>query len=243
MPPIMRLTHYKSSANHAFDALKEFAVQNIYLDLETIPSQSAEYRAKVRGAIKPPATFKKQESIDAWIAEHADAAADEAVSATSFDPGFGHICTIGYAVGDGLIESLHATTVTGERYIIETFFDALPKMGMACFIGHNIANFDLRFVLCRAIVLGIRIPTIIPRDIKPWSQDIFDTMTAWAGVRKTISLDKLCEAFGLPCKGDFDGSMVAQAWANGEHERIAEYCKRDVEAVRQIHKRFLAVGY
>ena len=69
------------------------------------------------------------------------------------------------------------------------------------------------------------------------------TMTAWAGARDRISQDKLCEALGLACKGDFDGSMVAEAWAAGEHDKIAEYCKRDVETVRDIHRKFEEVGY
>jgi predicted PolB exonuclease-like 3'-5' exonuclease len=93
------------------------------------------------------------------------------------------------------------------------------------------------------VILGIQIPPQIPRDPKPWDKSMFDTMTAWAGARGTISMDRLCEALGLPGKGDFDGSMVAEAWANGEHETIIEYCKRDVEAVRAIHRRFVAVNW
>jgi DNA polymerase elongation subunit (family B) len=218
-------------------------MNNIYIDLETIPNQSPDYRMKVRANIKPPATIKKPESIMAWLEENAETATDEAVAKTSFDPAYGHICCIGYAIGDGEAKTLSAKTVAEEADIIRAFYDDLPKMGMACFIGHNVAGFDMRFILCRSIVLGIRIPTIIPRDIKPWSQEIFDTMTAWAGARGTISQDRLCEALGLSGKGDFDGSMVAQAWANGEHERIATYCASDVESVRAIHRRFVAVGY
>lgn len=216
---------------------------NIYLDLETIPNQSPEYRAKVRDGIKPPGNIKKPESILQWLEENADSATDEAIAKTSFDPAHGHICCIGFALGEGDILSLSAVNVQDERTILQEFFDMLPTMGMACFIGHNVAAFDMRFILCRAVVLGVRIPTIIPRDIKPWSNDIFDTMTAWAGTRGTIGQDRLALALGLEGKGDFDGSMVAQAWANGEHARIAEYCRDDVRTVREIHRRFVAVGF
>lgn len=218
-------------------------MHNIYLDIETLPNQSPEYRARVRETIKPPGTIKKPESIMAWLEENAEAATDDAVAKTSFDPAFGHICCIGWAIDDGEAVSASARTIDDERDVLIAFFDALPKMGMACFIGHNVSGFDLRFILCRAIVLGIPIPKIIPRDIKPWSQDIFDTMIAWAGARGTISQDRLCEALGLPGKDGFDGSMVAAAWAAGEHDRIAEYCRADVETVRSIHARFEAVGY
>lgn len=216
---------------------------NVYLDIETIPCQSAEYRTRVREGIKPPGTIKKPESILQWLEENAETATDEAVAKTSFDPAYGHICTIGWAIGDDMVLSLHAANVSDEADIIRGFFDALPKMGMAKFIGHYITGFDLRFIMCRAIVLGVKIPSIWPRDPKPWDQSVFDTMIAWAGARGTISQDRLCEALGLSGKGDFDGSMVAAAWANGEHQRIAEYCRSDVETVRAIHRRFEAVGF
>ena len=216
---------------------------NVYLDIETIPCQSAEYRTRVREGIKPPGTIKKPESILQWLEENAETATDEAVAKTSFDPAYGHICCIGWAIGDDPVQSLSAPTVSDEADILRVFFDALPKMGMAKFIGHYITGFDLRFIMCRAIVLGVKIPSIWPRDPKPWDQSVFDTMVAWAGARGTISQDRLCEALDLPGKGDFDGSMVAAAWANGEHDRIADYCRSDVETVRAIHRRFEAVGF
>lgn len=218
-------------------------MQNIYLDIETIPCQLPEYRAKVRENIKPPATIKKPESILAWMEENAESATDEAVAKTSFDPAHGHICCLSFAIGDEPVAYYEARTVDDERHILSNFYAALPKMGMARFIGHNVAAFDMRFILCRSIVLGVNIPTIIPRDIKPWSQEIFDTMTAWAGARGTIGQDRLAEALGLSGKGDFNGSMVAKAWADGDYGTIARYCMSDVETVRAIHKRFEAVGF
>lgn len=220
-------------------------MNTIYLDIETIPSQSAEYRAEVRANIKAPAQYKKPESIDKWIAENGDAAADEIVAKTSFDPAHGHVCTIGWAVGDDEPSVNHVSDVALEYEAIESFFASLPTLGLNQFVGHYISGFDLRFILCRAIVLGVKLPakTIFPRDFKPWGDEVFDTMTAWAGARDRISQDNLCRALGLECKGDFGGSMVAQAWANGEHQKIADYCKRDVETVRAIHRKFQAVGY
>lgn len=219
---------------------------DIYLDIETIPNQSQEYHTQVRSGIKPPGNIKKPESVAQWMAENADSAAHEAVAKTSFDPAHGHICCIGWAVGNDDAKYVNMTTIDDERPMLESFFhnlDISPTMGMARFIGHNISGFDLRFILCRAIVLGVLIPRIIPRDIKPWSETIFDTMIAWAGARGTIGQDRLCGALGLPGKGDFDGSMVAEAWANNEHQRISSYCTQDVETVRMIHRRFEAVGY
>lgn len=213
-----------------------------YLDIETIPCQSAAYLDKLRAEVKAPAQFKKPESIAEWLAENRESAALEQLAKTSFDPTNGHICTIAWADGDKDIQSAHAVTVEMERDVIEAFFydlDYRPKQ----FIGHYISGFDLRFILCRAVVLGVKIPRAIPRDPKPWSNTVFDTMMAWAGAKGTISQDNLCAALGLGGKGDFDGSMVAAAWTAGEHEKILRYCRDDVATVREIHRKFVAADW
>jgi len=221
---------------------------DIFVDIETIPNQSPEYRAAVRESIKPPAQFKKPDSIAQWLVENAETATDEAIAKTSFDPAYGHICCIGWAVGDAPAQYYDMRRVEDEADMLGGFFYNVNEacgVHMAHWIGHYISGFDLRFLLNRAIILGVRLPSklILPRDIKPWGDQVFDTMTAWAGAKGTISQDNLAKALGLAGKGDFDGSMVAEAWANGEHEKIAAYCRSDVETVRAIYRKFEAVGY
>lgn len=221
---------------------------DVFVDIETIPCQSPEYRARVREGIKPPAQFKKPESIVEWYASNADAATDEVVAKTSFDPAYGHIACISWAVGEGDVRSISNETINTERDHLAAFFDSIRSdvgVHMPRWIGHYISGFDLRFLLNRAIVLGVSLPTkmVLPRDIKPWADQVFDTMVAWAGAKGSISQDNLARAFGLAGKGDFDGSMVAEAWANGEHDKIAAYCRNDVETVRSMYRRFEEVGY
>ncbi len=219
-------------------------MHNIFIDIETLPSQSPAYREKVRAGIKPPGNIKKPESIEAWIAENADAAVDEAIAKTSFDPAAGHICSIAWAVGDSEVQvASTGRSLDNEASVIDEFFDALPKLGMCRFIGHYISGFDLRFIMCRAIVLGVKVPALWPRDPKPWDQQVFDTMTAWAGAKGTISLDRLCEALGIESpKGELTGAGVAQAWAEGRFDEIAAYNRADVIAVREVYRKFEAVG-
>ncbi len=220
-------------------------MNNVYLDIECIPNQSPEYAASVRENLTAPAKYTKPESIEKWLNENREQAAAEIVAKTSFDPALGHVCTIGYAVGDSKVNALHAEAVEQEAAVIEGFFAELPTLGQNRFIGHYITGFDLRFILNRAIILGVPLPhkTLFPRDTKPWGDETFDTMFAWAGAKGKISQDNLCKALGLETKDGMDGSKVAEAWANGEHEAIITYCKSDVETVRAIHKRFESVGY
>ncbi len=217
-----------------------------YFDIETIPDQSAKALEKARESVKHPASLKKQESIDLWYAENAERAAHEILAKTSFDGGAGHVCTIGWAINDGHVQVEHAEDVGEEHDIIAAFFRGLPRSGVTL-VGHNVLGFDIPFLLKRAVVLGVELPpaSTMPRDPKPWHPKVFDTMTSWAGAGRgdMISMNRLCGILGIVGKEDFDGSMVAEAWANGEHETIARYCDDDVRRTRAIHQKFLAAGF
>ena len=215
----------------------------VYFDLETIPSQDLALLDKLRAEAKAPASFKKPESIAEWLAENRETAALEALAKTSFDPMHGHICTVAFARNGGDIEVCHAETVADEKAILTSFFAWLDPYHSETLVGHYIHGFDVPFLLKRAVILGVKIPSGIPRDPKPWDKLLNDTMVMWAGSKGTISMDKLAAGLGLQGKSDLDGSMVAKAWADGEHDRIADYCKDDVRIVREIHNRFMAVGW
>lgn len=216
----------------------------LYLDIETIPAQSPEARERIAATVKPPAAMKKAETIAAWEAEQKATAVEEAISKTSLNGAYGHICCIGWAVDDEEAQTVSIHHHDDEIDIIVNFFDLVSKEGRKARlfmkpVGHNVINFDLRFIWQRSIVLGVRAPVWLPRDPKPWGGEAFDTMTAWAGSRDTISMDNLCSALGLPGKGDIDGSMVDSLYSEGRHEEIAEYCRADVERTRAIHRKMM----
>ena len=215
-------------------------MHNVFIDIETIPVQCPDRRAKLLADAKPPANYSKPETIAKW---REDNAAD-IIAKTALDPAAGHICSIAWAVGDDEVQVAQTgASLDNEASVIDEFFDALPKVGMARFIGHYISGFDLRFIMCRAIVLGVKVPALWPRDPKPWDQQVFDTMTAWAGTKGSISLDRLCEALGIESpKGELTGAGVAQAWQDGRFDEIAAYNRGDVEAVREVFRKFEAVG-
>lgn len=216
----------------------------LYFDIETIPDQSEGALKKCREEVKPPANLKKQESIDLWMTENAEKKARELLSKTSLDGATGHVCSIGWAINDGYVHIEHAETLGEEAEILNKFFRAVPKRD-AILVGHNILGFDIPFLLKRAVILGVELPSDLtfPRDPKPWSNGVFDTMTAWEGARGMISMNRLCGQLGIVGKEDFDGSMVADAWSEGHHMRIAEYCDSDVRRTRRIHQKFLKAGF
>jgi len=228
---------------------------NIYFDIETIPSQSfaaielikAEIE-KQKLSVKAPGNYKDQEKIDAYIkaeVEKLDAEFDATYRKTSFDGGLGEICCIGYAFDDAAPQSIYGDT---ETKMLREFYAVLQEnynpssQQKPKFIGHNIVNFDLRFMFQRSVMVGVKPPMMIPFSAKPWDESIFDTMTAWAGHGNRVSLDKLCKIFNIPLKGseigkEIDGSMVWDFYQAGRIQDIAKYCAGDVDRTRQAYKR------
>ena len=216
----------------------------LYLDIETIPSQSADVHAAIAASIEPPGNISKPETIAKWHAETKPGLVTEAIARTALDGSVGHICAIGWAWDDEQVNVQSIQSVEDERNSFANVCGAWISRGPGVFnavtvIGHNVVNFDIRFLWQRAIILGVTMPEWFPRDPKPWGSDTFDTMTAFAGQRGSIGLERLCVALGMPGKGDIDGSKVGGLWAAGEHDKIASYCGEDVKRTRAVHRRML----
>lgn len=245
----------------------------LYLDIETIPAQRPDVLEEIRtgkqaeldaalAAISPPGNYKKQETIDEWMANEApkvrtklqagfDAEVDEAYRRTGLDGAYGQVCVIGYALDDGEAEFLKAGDLSAaeERALLESFScvltDLIPTRDYlsTTVIGHNVAAFDLRFLVQRHIVNGVRPHIVIARaaQAKPWEQEkVFDTLIQWAGTGAKAggTLDKLCRALSIPSpKTGIDGSKVWDFVQAGRIAEVADYCARDVAATRAIHRR------
>jgi hypothetical protein len=239
---------------------------NITLDIETIPAQRPDALAEIRESLqakltsdieacKPPGNYKKQETIDAWMAEEKpkavqalrdcfEADVDAAYRKTGLDGAFGQICVIGFALDD---EAPFTYQGTDEVELLHCFGCHLTDrvrasdIFSATVIGHNVASFDLRFLQQRSIVNGVRPHSVISRaaQAKPWeTEKVFDTMVQWAGVGNRITLDKLCKALSIPTpKGEIDGSKVWDYVKAGKLSEVAEYCKGDVAATREAYRR------
>jgi hypothetical protein len=232
---------------------------NIFFDLETIPAQSPAVLAQIKADaeeakqnIKIPATHKKPETIEAYIAnkiEEIDAGIDETYRKTALDGTYGQIAVIGMAFDDGEPMVFWSQEfATAEPFLLHGAFMAIgdafksSSMTRPVFAGHNIVSFDLPFLWKRCVINGIKPPPCIPFKAKAWDNTVFDTMTEWAGFGKTISQDKLSKALGFPGKGDIDGSKVWDYVKGGKIAEVAEYCKSDVIDVRRNFRRMTFQG-
>jgi hypothetical protein len=218
---------------------------NLYLDIETLPTDRDDVREYIAATVSPPGNISKAETIAKWNEEQRPAAVEEAVAKTGLDGSFGRVCVIGWAIDNGPVKTIYSAN--DERQLLTEFARALKdevapsELFDTCVIGHNVCAFDLRFLTQRFIVNGIKPPLSIDRAAraKPWEDaKVFDTMVQWAGVGNRISLEKLCLALGIPNpKTDITGATVAAAVAAGRIADVAAYCAGDVEATRAAHLR------
>lgn len=234
---------------------------NIFLDVETVPCQHPQAQTEAGAGIKPPGTLKKPESIAAWWANEAPAAAQEAWRKQSLDGGTrGEVISIACADGEGREWAHCRAPGESERALLVQFIEAVegwtaddaaraPSYSSAWpadahrLVAHN-AAFDVGFLWRRCVVHGLRIPRWLPGPQARVGRDYSCTMHAWAGYGGRISLDNLCTALGLtsPKAGGMDGSQVFDAWLAGRREEIRNYNLADARAVAAVWHRLAAVG-
>lgn len=216
-------------------------IKSISFDIETIPSQNEwvrEYYEEKIGEPEPPKNLKKQETIDKWFAENPkEALVEEAINKAGFSGATNHICCISWSTDGFEIKNAYIKDdVSKEADMLQKFFDDISQCKYGdVFVGHNIIGFDLRVIKQRAMVLGVKIPSIFPTDPKPWDKNVYDTMLKWDS-RDFIKMDLIARAFGIQGKGAVDGSMVYPMWQEGKYAEIAEYCDDDVRMTIEVYK-------
>ncbi|QKS31326.1 MAG: hypothetical protein HT579_21790 [Candidatus Accumulibacter similis] len=220
----------------------------IYLDIETLPSMAPGAIEQVRATIRPPANYKKPETIAAWWADEGEAAVDRAWRRQALDAAFGELCAVGFADDDSEPASLVREPNEPEHHFLQRALAGVQALvdqwsavdaggnpwpaGDPFFVAHN-APFDLGFLQRRCWVHGIRAPFPLPVSGRS-GRDFGDSMALWTGSpRECISLDLLCRTLGIPSpKAHGDGGDVLGWWQAGDLERIRQYNADDVRAGR-----------
>ena len=187
-----------------------------YFDIETVPTEQA---------LKENGLLEAQIQLD-----EADLIKKLSLSAAT-----AKIICLCYAIEPSLINSVEV--LQGEETeIIKNFW----KLAADCnlFVGHNILDFDLRFIYQRSVIHQIKPSRDIPFT-RFRNAPIYDTMQEWSKWgREHVSLDSLTKALGIPSpKENLDGSKVYPYYRAGKLPEIVEYCKRDVDSVRQVYRR------
>ncbi len=221
----------------------------IFIDCETIPTQRADIQARCVAGIGPPGQYKKPESIAHWWASEGEEKKAEAIHATCLNGTWGEVVCIGFAINDEPVEVI--SQIGSECTLLQNFATLLDKQAergarsntwpiVATWVGHNIADFDLRFLWQRCKLLGIHMPFQFP--LERYSRRVYDTMREWCAFGNRVSQSDLELAFGIPRTDPLKkgGADVWRAYQEGRIDDIREHCRVDVENVRAIYRRMTA---
>lgn len=205
-------------------------MNKLFLDIETLPageeSQSVLKLLHAKKAAKklvvPEDGEKGGEDFEQYLLK------------TSFDGAFGRILCVGYALNNDPAEILY--NGDDERETLRQFWELAGRADL--FIGHNVMDFDLRFIYQRSIVNKVA-PSKEISFARYRNYPIFDTMKEWVKWSfGTVGLESLALALGIPSPKDgIDGSQVYDFYKKGKVDEILEYCKRDVDTTREVYKR------
>ena len=109
--------------------------------------------------------------------------------------------------------------------------------GNTIWVGHNIYDFDLPFILRRSMIKRVKIPAPLIPFSRYWDSKFWkDTLTLWAGGKfnQWIGLDHLCRAMGLEGKNG-TGKGFQDLYETNRKEAIA-YARQDIVIQYQLSK-------
>lgn len=225
-------------------------MRRLVWDAETIPlpledrafAIPTETTVKYGNSKTPEAKAKVlQKALDAWP-EGAGCA---------LDPIAGRIAVIGFLIEGEVVEDgeepdsqVKFLDCKDEAKILEEFFAIVRELHPVKdeMVGHNVFNFDIPFVMHRAMILGVRLPGTLVSDfmLHPSKRQLsVDTMAEWGFGKphEYVKLERLCGAFGIKVKESaVTGEFFYKWWAE-DKPACLEYLADDVNATRALWER------
>lgn len=136
-------------------------------------------------------------------------------------------------------DDLFENTGCDERTMLEEFWTTLARYDRV--VSFNGRGFDGPFLSVRSAVHGVK-PTKNLSGYRYDSRehlDLLEILTFRGAVQIKPSLHAACVAFGIPSpkSADMHGYAVARAYRSGRLAEILDYCRRDVEATAELHRR------
>lgn len=199
-------------------------MRTVILDIETVPDMDCWYSAQTpkrgRKSTKEP-----------------------------FAPAYAHqVACIGVAtLTDNVCDSLFAlsgASLEQEKQLLAGFAAWMHGVNPDTLVTFNGRRFDLPVIELRSLRHGLAQPWYTAEQRRRYGEgahvDLCEVLTSYGALGPTdYGLDVFCRLIGLPGKGETDGSAVKEMFAAGEHQKIANYCKRDIAQTAHVYLRWL----
>jgi predicted PolB exonuclease-like 3'-5' exonuclease len=221
----------------------------ICFDIETLPSSDHSIAEHLRATIKPPATYKKPESIAEWMRENADDELNKKVAQTSLNGFLGSVfCICGVIVNTDDKEDQHFIISDGnEKVILQRFSEIIAKASSGVdlsfyegvkYVGFNSLSFDLPFIIRRQLMHNVS----IPHGFNNRKKHIDIMRLLGSDFRDMFSLSEACMALSIEHDDSFTGADVANAFKAGQINKIVNHCMDDVVALSKITRKAIDIG-
>lgn len=216
----------------------------VFFDLETAAEYYSLDRLAEANPKKAELWSKRCEYLRSRFEENREMTDEELyVEKAALTPEFARIVCASFARltwtedGPSLIMKSYASD--SEKEVLDGIHKVFEKFFNLKFIGHNIKRFDVPMMCKRLLINEYSLPKgLLVHNLKPWEMPFIDTSEVWsfgAWQEGFTSLDLLATSIGLDSpKEDIQGSEVNRYFWNGEIERIAKYCERDVLTTTNI---------
>jgi predicted PolB exonuclease-like 3'-5' exonuclease len=213
----------------------------VFFDLET----ASEYESLDQLALNKPKMAelwsKRCEYLRSRFEENKDMTDEELYQAkAALTPEFARIVCATFGrltfIGEDPNVILKSYCSGHEDEVLDGIQKVFEKFASLKFSGHNIKRFDIPMMCKRLLIHGRHLPKGLQvQNLKPWEIPFIDTSELWsfgAWQESFVSLELLVTSIGLETpKGDIKGEDVSRVfWQEGDTQRIAEYCQRDVFA-------------
>ena len=214
----------------------------VVIDIETIKAPREEW-ARLTGIELVTAESCEGESATDLFA-HADIQEcmkkeDELYERSSFDATYSRIVCIAMLIFSPSMEPKGAVSWYGsnEQDLLRQFWGRIAEIRPTLFITHNGLGFDLPFIKKRSIIHRVK-PSLEISLAKFRTEPVYDTMAVWSNwdMRGWIKLDILARALNVETKSG-SGKQVAEMWAAGHRQEIAEYCLQDTYVTYACYNR------
>jgi 3'-5' exonuclease len=171
------------------------------------------------------------------------------VEKSHFYPEFCKIICVSYGFfKEGIFETRSVYGDDEKKLLtgLPKIFDGVAKVGWTI-CGAAITRYDMPWLSKRMMTNGIKPPkSLNVYGVKPWDVKVYDIMEVWGQGCKMESftpLEMICNSLGIEdSKKDLSGEKVAEAYWNGEIERIKNYCEEDVKVTMKCAERLIQLS-
>jgi predicted PolB exonuclease-like 3'-5' exonuclease len=170
-----------------------------------------------------------------------EAEVEDELGRTALYPLTGKIVCIGMLNVDSGNDKSFSTVQGDELYILHNFWQAIKLFTRV--VTFNGRSFDIPYLMIRSAILNVPISRndLMGQRFSAHPHcDLLEQLSFYGATRR-MSLDMYCRAFGIesPKEEGISGADVGRLYAAGEHQKIADYCARDVKATAELYKIWL----